>query len=112
MRNLVGFGTGDAPPLAPLVGGFPASPKIKKNKIIFFFNLRNFGALQGPLNFEKRQFGEIFRGKFWPAKCRVFGVLLKDHPSEEPRTLKTRHLAGQNFFVDGPNFLNYVFRLR
>jgi hypothetical protein len=45
MRYLVGFGTGDAPPLAPLVDGFPASPKIKKNKIIFFFNLRNFGAL-------------------------------------------------------------------
>jgi hypothetical protein len=45
MRYLMGFGTGDAPPLAPLVDGFPASPKIKKNKIIFFFNLRNFGAL-------------------------------------------------------------------
>jgi hypothetical protein len=37
MHNLVVFGTGDAPPLAPLVGGFPASPKIKKNKIMFFF---------------------------------------------------------------------------
>jgi hypothetical protein len=25
------------------------------------------------------------RKKFWPAKCRVFRVLLKDDPSEEPR---------------------------
>ena len=27
MRNSVNFGTGDAPPLASLVGGLPGSPK-------------------------------------------------------------------------------------
>jgi hypothetical protein len=32
VRDLVGFGTGDAPPLAPLVEGFPASPKTKKEQ--------------------------------------------------------------------------------
>jgi hypothetical protein len=25
------------------------------------------------------------RKNFWPANCRVFGVLLKDYPSVEPR---------------------------
>jgi hypothetical protein len=37
MRYLVGFGTGDASPLAPLVDGFPASPKIKKEQNNIFF---------------------------------------------------------------------------
>ena len=45
--------------LAPLVGGLPASPKTKKNKRTFFFNLRNFGALQRPPNVEKSQLVEF-----------------------------------------------------